>query len=131
LVVAVYIGFDNPRTLGNEETGASVAMPVFINFMKEALKDKPSTPFRVPSSIKFVKIDRTTGRHPTVETPKEKIFFEAFKNNDSVMEADENQSSNDNENSDTQSNNKIQVNEDSNQNVINNKLQENDPKGIY
>jgi|APGre2960657423_1045063.scaffolds.fasta_scaffold05929_2 penicillin-binding protein 1A len=131
LVVAVYIGFDNPRTLGNEETGASVAMPVFINFMKEALKDKPSTPFRVPSSIKFVKIDRTSGRHPTVETPKEKIFFEAFKSNDDVMEADENQNPSDDENSDTESSNKIQVNEDSNQNVINSKLQENDPKGIY
>jgi penicillin-binding protein 1A len=131
LVVAVYIGFDNPRTLGNEETGASVAMPVFINFMKEALKDKPSTPFRVPSSIKFVKIDRTSGRHPTVETPKEKIFFEAFKSNDNVMEADENQNLSDDENYDTESTNKIQVNEDSNQNVINSKLQENDPKGIY
>ncbi len=84
LVVAVYVGFDTPKSLGSEETGASVALPVFINFMKDALKDKPNTPFRVPSSVKFMKIDRTTGKYPTPSTPKEKIFFEAFKLNDSI-----------------------------------------------
>ena len=84
LVAAVYIGFDNPKSLGSEETGASVALPVFVNFMKEALKDKPSTPFRVPNSVKFVKIDRTTGKYPTPSTPREKIFFEAFKMDDSL-----------------------------------------------
>ncbi len=131
LVVAVYIGFDNPRTLGNEETGASVAMPVFINFMKDALKDKPSTPFRVPSSVKFVKIDRTTGRHPSVETPKEKIFFEAFKNIDNILEADENQNNNNGDNEQDQQNIRGQNIDGSNQNSIDSKLQENDPKGIY
>ena len=132
LVLAVYIGFDNPRSLGSEETGASVAMPVFINFMKDALKDKPSTPFRVPSSVKFVKIDRTTGRHPRVDTPKEKIFFEAFKNDDTVNEADENNNSDDNENNPQESDEKFNpLDRDSNRNVIDNKLQENDPKGIY
>lgn len=132
LVVAVYIGFDNPRTLGAEETGASVAMPVFINFMKDALKDKPSTPFRIPSSIKFVKIDRVTGRYPTPATPKEKIFFEAFKNDDQILEADEEENfeeKNNNENSSqaTDSNKE----RDENINVIDRKIQENDPKGIY
>ncbi len=56
LVVAVYIGFDNPRTLGNEETGASVAMPVFINFMKEALKDKPSTHFAFQALLNSLRL---------------------------------------------------------------------------
>jgi penicillin-binding protein 1A len=84
LVVAVYIGFDTPKTLGSAETGASVALPVFIDFMKEALKDTPSRPFRIPSSVRFVKIDRTTGKFPTPATAKERIFFEAFKLNDSI-----------------------------------------------
>ncbi len=88
LVVAVYIGFDTPKTLGSAETGASVALPVFIDFMKEALKDKPSTPFRIPSSVKFVKIDRTTGKFPTPATPKENIFFETFKVDDSIENID-------------------------------------------
>ena len=88
LVAAVYIGFDMPKSLGSEETGASVALPVFINFMKEALVNKPSTPFRVPNTVKFVKIDRTTGKLPTPYTPKEQIFFEAFKVDDNPDSAD-------------------------------------------
>jgi penicillin-binding protein 1A len=86
LVVAVYIGFDTPKTLGASETGASVALPVFTNFMKEALSKTPSTPFRVPNSVKFVKIDRLTGKLPTPQTPKNQIFFEAFKLDDNAEE---------------------------------------------
>ena len=90
LVVVVYIGFDTPKSLGSEETGASISLPIFTNFMKEALKDTPSTPFRVPGGIKFVKIDRTTGRLASPLTPKENTFFEVFKNDDAISEADEN-----------------------------------------
>jgi penicillin-binding protein 1A len=82
--VAIYVGFDIPRTLGSEETGASVSLPIFVNFMKEALKDKPSTPFRVPNSVQFVKVDRETGGFATPETPKNRVFFEALKLNDNV-----------------------------------------------
>lgn len=86
LVAGVYVGFDTPRTLGSGETGASIALPIFIDFMKQALKDVPSTPFRVPNEVKFVKIDRTTGSLPTPETPKDHIIFESFKLNDTVEE---------------------------------------------
>ncbi len=82
LIAAVYIGFDTPKSLGNNETGASVALPVFIDFMKDALKDTPSRPFRVPNSVKFVKIDREIGKFATPATPKENVFFEAFKLSD-------------------------------------------------
>ncbi len=102
LVAAVYIGFDNPRSLGSNETGASVALPVFVDFMKEALKNTPSTPFRVPNTVKFVKIDRTTGKLPTPATPKERIFFEAFKVDDDIENSDSEanlQNENDSENS--------------------------------
>jgi penicillin-binding protein 1A len=84
--MAVYIGFDTPKSLGEEETGASVAMPVFIDFMKEAIKDKPSVPFRMPNSVKLVKIDKSTGKYPNPSTPKEKIFFEALKIEDEIQE---------------------------------------------
>ncbi len=79
LVMAVYVGFDIPKSLGSYETGASISLPIFIDFMKEALKNTPSTPFRVPSSVKLVKIDYETGKTPTLETLKNRIFFEAFK----------------------------------------------------
>lgn len=131
LVVAVYIGFDNPRSLGAEETGASVAMPVFINFMKDALKDKPSTPFRIPNTVKFVKIDRSTGRLPTPATPKEKIFFEAFKAEENVLEAEESDEDENLSNKSSEPDDSYKDKKDYDPTVIDKKIQETDPKGIY
>lgn len=77
LVVGTYIGFDEPRTLGRWETGASVALPVFYKFMEEALKDQPDIPFRIPAGIKLVRINYKTGR-PAV--PGDKVVItEAIK----------------------------------------------------
>lgn len=90
LAVGVYVGFDNPKSLGREETGASIALPIFINFMKDALKDQSSKPFRVPNSVKMVKINRITGKSPTPETPANQIFFEAFKIDEEIEDDDEN-----------------------------------------
>lgn len=61
LVVGVYTGFDNPRSLGKKETGSSVALPIFKNFMQQALADKPITPFRRPSGIRNIRINAQTG----------------------------------------------------------------------
>ena len=119
LVMAVYVGFDTPKSLGDEETGASVALPIFIDFMKEAIKDKPSIPFRVPNSVKLVKIDRTTGKYPTPATPKEKIFFEALKTTDNIEE-------NSNQNED----NSLE-NSPKNSDLDNNEIDNNQPSGIY
>ena len=60
MVAGVYIGFDEPRTLGRVETGAAAALPVFYDFMKEALKDKPNLEFRVPKGIRFVRVNPKT-----------------------------------------------------------------------
>ncbi len=86
LVAGVYVGFDIPKTLGTRETGSSVALPIFIDFMQNALRNVPSTPFRVPEDVKFVKINRKTGALPTPATPKEDIIFEAFKLGDAIEE---------------------------------------------
>jgi penicillin-binding protein 1A len=61
LVAGVYIGYDKPRTLGHKESGASVALPAFIYFMKEALKDVPNKPFGIPPGIRFQQVDLKTG----------------------------------------------------------------------
>lgn len=89
LVATVYVGYDSPRSLGEKETGSTIALPIFIDFMKKALRDKPSTPFRTPNSVKFIKIDRTNGEVATPKTPKENIFFEAFKLSDNIKREDE------------------------------------------
>jgi len=62
MVVGIYVGFDEPRTLGRIETGAAAALPIFYDFMKEALKDKPNLEFRVPEGINFVRVNPNTGR---------------------------------------------------------------------
>jgi len=61
LVVGVYVGFDTPKPMGRGETGGSVASPIFTNFMKAALADKPAVPFRRPPGIKLIRVDRRTG----------------------------------------------------------------------
>ena len=61
LVVAVRIGFDDNRSLGEGEAGGSVAVPIFTEFMETALKDQPATPFRIPPGVRLVKVDARTG----------------------------------------------------------------------
>ena len=74
--VGVYVGFDVPRPLGRKETGSSAALPIFVDFMQEALADKPPTPFRVPSGIRLVRVDADSGLLPGTST--EKVILEAF-----------------------------------------------------
>ena len=78
-VVGVYIGFDDNRSLGENETGSRAAAPTFTEAMKTILADKPSTPFRIPDNITFKKIDVSTGKEPTLASNKNSIILEAFK----------------------------------------------------
>ncbi len=78
LVTGVYIGYDQPRSLGRKETGSKVALPAFIDFMKTALKDTPATPFRVPPGIMMVKVDRKTGLPPSPGMEHGRLITEAF-----------------------------------------------------
>ena len=77
LVVGVYIGYDQPLSLGGREEGGTLAAPIFKNFMLEALKDKPASPFRVPPGIRFVRIDSKTGKLATPANPDS--ILEVFK----------------------------------------------------
>ncbi|MCR4377916.1 MAG: penicillin-binding protein 1A [Rhodospirillales bacterium] len=77
LAVGVFIGFDEPRSLGDKEQGASVAAPVFRDFMKDALENQPPVPFRIPPGIHLVRINAATGL-PAVAGDKD-VILEAFK----------------------------------------------------
>jgi penicillin-binding protein 1A len=61
LVCGVYLGYDKPKSLGNEATGGDLAVPVFTEFMQNALKGKPPTPFNMPAGMSQVWIDPKTG----------------------------------------------------------------------
>ncbi len=77
LVCGVFVGFDNPRTLGKREQGATVAAPIFRDFMMGALADQPPTPFRVPPGIDLVPIDPHSGALVSANDPH--AILEAFK----------------------------------------------------
>jgi penicillin-binding protein 1A len=77
LVAGVWIGFDQPKTLGDGETGGALAAPVFRDFMTVALADTPATPFRIPPGVRLVKIDQKTGLLPGPATTS--TILEAFK----------------------------------------------------
>ncbi len=77
LVVGVYVGFDEPKSLGNAESGGRVAAPIFGDFMNEALKGYDALPLRAPSGIRFVNIDARTGELPGPSTGQ--IIQEAFR----------------------------------------------------
>lgn len=61
LVTGVYVGFDDRRSLGETESGAHAALPIWISFMREALKQVPVVPFTIPDGVTFVKVDPATG----------------------------------------------------------------------
>ena len=62
LMTGIWVGFDEERSLGENETGARAASPIWVTFMSKILKDKPIKDFPVPEGIEFMKIDSKTGQ---------------------------------------------------------------------
>lgn len=77
LVVGIWIGFDNPKTLGPNDTGGVVAAPIFRDFMQAALQNQAVIPFRVPSSVKLVRVNAETGK-PAAPGDKN-VILEAYR----------------------------------------------------
>ena len=77
LAVGVFVGFDAPKTLGLGESGSSVAAPIFRDFMKAALENKPAIPFRIPPGIRLVRVDAETGL--VARGSGKGVILEAFK----------------------------------------------------
>jgi penicillin-binding protein 1A len=77
LVAGVYIGYDNPQTMGQGSTGGGLAAPVFLEFMQSALNGKSPVDFRVPRGIDLIPIDRKTGLQADAGDPG--VILEAFK----------------------------------------------------
>ncbi len=62
LVVGVYVGYDNPKRLGKYETGSKTALPIFKDFIKNAVNNYEARPFKIAKGIKMVVIDAETGK---------------------------------------------------------------------
>ncbi len=61
LVVGVWVGFDDIRSLGESESGSHAALPIWIDFVRDAFKSLPVMQFDVPDDIEYVRVDSTTG----------------------------------------------------------------------
>ena len=93
LAVGVYVGFDEPKSLGKYETGAKAALPIFKKFIKNVVSKKEALPFKVPKDINLVIVDAETGLLPNKNTKR--VIYESFKVEDNYISELEKFSNND------------------------------------
>jgi penicillin-binding protein 1A len=80
LVAGAWIGYDIEKSLGTHETGAVAALPIWLEFMKEAVAHDPVENFSAPEGVVFVKVDAATGEPVGPGQPKSaKVIAECFK----------------------------------------------------
>ena len=81
-VIGVYVGYDEPSSLGKYETGSRTAMPIFKDFVKNSVKKENARPFKVPQGIKMLVVNSSSGKRASYND--ESIIIEAFKEKDLV-----------------------------------------------
>ncbi|WP_373187178.1 penicillin-binding protein 1A [Halopseudomonas sp.] len=80
LVATVWVGFDQPATLGRREYGGTAALPIWMKFMAEALEGRPESTQPMPDGLVNARIDPDTGR--TARPGSDDALFEVFKEED-------------------------------------------------
>ena len=87
ITVGVFVGYDIPRGMGKNATGASVALPIFIDFFKN-LSFIPNHPFQIPDSIQKMYVDPNTGKviEKNALVEGKQYISENFKKNSSVFD---------------------------------------------
>ena len=88
LAIGVYVGSDNPKSLGRYETGAKTALPIFKKFIRNAVKKEDARPFKVADNILMRVIDPVSGQKALTESKS--TIIEAYKNTkiDSALNKD-------------------------------------------
>jgi penicillin-binding protein 1A len=84
IVAGVYLGYDQPRSMGGGAQGGVIAAPIFKAFAKQAMAGMPVVPFRAAGGVRMVRIDRRSGKRvygafPSDSDPDASIIWEAFK----------------------------------------------------
>ena len=77
LVIGVYVGMDNPETLGKFETGSKTALPIFKKFVERAVKKSDARPFKVSKGITMMVVDQLTGQK--AKFTSKNTILEAYK----------------------------------------------------
>jgi len=80
IATTVWVGFDKVAPLGRQETGARVALPIWIDYMRVALRDMPPTEPTLPPGVVTVRIDPATGAMAGVGNPR--AIMETFREKD-------------------------------------------------
>ncbi len=62
VITGVWVGFDTQKGIGPGETGARAALPIWLSYMKEAVKNYPDEDFSVPAGVAFATIDPISGK---------------------------------------------------------------------
>ena len=83
VVAGIYMGYDQPRPMGGYAQGGRIAAPVFKQWAQTAFAGQPKTPFVAPPGIRWVRIDRASGKKvfgvfPVSDDPKSSVIWEAF-----------------------------------------------------
>ena len=78
LVTGVWVGKDQDESMGVNETGTRTAIPIWLKYMQEALKDVPIKSFPIPNDVTYIKINQETGQETTFDDPDGR--FEVFLN---------------------------------------------------
>ena len=81
-VIGVYVGYDEPSSLGRYETGARTAMPIFKEFVRNTVKKESARPFKIPQGIRMLVVNSNTGERASYND--ESIIIEAFKEKDLI-----------------------------------------------
>jgi len=76
LICGVWVGYDEKKSLGKRETGAEAALPIWVDFMQNTLKDKPIEEFQATSNIMTIAIDRFSGLRATPDCTD--VIIESF-----------------------------------------------------
>ncbi|MBD1140226.1 PBP1A family penicillin-binding protein [Pelagibacterales bacterium SAG-MED38] len=77
LVIGVYVGMDNPESLGKFETGSKAALPIFREFIEKSVKKSEARPFKVPEKMTLMVIDPLTGEKAKFNSKN--TIIEAYK----------------------------------------------------
>ena len=85
MVVGVFVGYDTPKPMGKGNTGGAIAAPIFGDFLKAALADKPAAPFRIPPGLKLVRVNLKSGLRAAAGEGD--AIMEAFKPNEEPDDA--------------------------------------------
>ena len=75
LVVGVWVGYDDKKTLGRGETGARAALPIWTRFMQEAMKGQITADFPEPDGVVTASVDPKTGKLAKSDTKDPELIY--------------------------------------------------------